>query len=52
MRHVFDFLFAFFFFALAILAFICAKEDNDHNIICYLMGVAFGLYGIMYLCKE
>lgn len=50
MKHVFNFIFALFFFALCVLAFICAKESPEHNIMCYLMGVFFGLCGVKFLC--
>ena len=52
MKRFLNFVFALFFFALGILAFICAKEDASHNIILWLIGVFFGLCGVRFICKE
>ena len=52
MKRFLDFVFALFFFGLAILAFICAKEDASHNVILWLIGVFFGLCGTKFLCKD
>lgn len=52
MKRFLNFVFALFFFILAIIGFICAKEGTGHNIMWYLMGVFFGLCGIRFLCKD
>jgi len=52
MKRFLNFAFALFLFVLAVLAFICAKEDANHNVILWVMGVVLGLGGVRFICKD
>ena len=52
MKRFINFAFALFLLVLAVLAFICAKEDTSHNVILWVIGVVLGLGGVRFMCKD
>lgn len=52
MKKLLNLIVATFFFSLAVMAFICAKEDVNHSVALWVMGVVLGLGGVRFMCKD